>query len=122
MLGGDTTVIVAVLLVAPAPDSFDDIAPVVFAWAPALIPPTLTPKAHVPPAASVASERPPAPRPRRCSNRSTSTRSRQSVWRRNEQTRRQAIGEGDTRQRNGIARRICDGETQRSRAIQSNAR
>jgi len=53
IVGGPATVTVAVLLVAPAPDSFDETAPVVFACAPAVTPVTFTPNVHDAFAASV---------------------------------------------------------------------
>jgi len=52
MTGGATTVTVAVLLVVPGPLSFEEMLPVVFGWAPALIPVTLTTIAHEPTDAS----------------------------------------------------------------------
>jgi hypothetical protein len=53
IVGGPATVTVAVLLVAPAPDSFDETAPVVFACAPTVTPVTFTPNVHDALAASV---------------------------------------------------------------------
>src|SRR6266849_10244194 len=46
MTGGETTVTVAVLLVAPAPLSLEEIAPVVFALTPAVVPVTLVVSVH----------------------------------------------------------------------------
>src|ERR1041384_4314972 len=53
MLGGPITVMLAVLLVAPAPVSFDEIAPVVLFCTPACTPVTLRLMVHEPFAASV---------------------------------------------------------------------
>src|SRR5712692_6350862 len=57
MPGGETTVTVAVLLVAPAPLSLEEIAPVVFALTPAVVPVTFTLNVHDPLAASVAPDK-----------------------------------------------------------------
>jgi hypothetical protein len=54
MVGGPSTLTVAVLLVAPAPLSLEETVPVVLACAPAEIPITLTPNVHDPLAAIVA--------------------------------------------------------------------
>src|SRR5439155_23665042 len=48
MVGGATTVRVAVLLVAPAPVSVELIAPVVLDFVPAVVPVTFTPMEHEP--------------------------------------------------------------------------
>jgi len=53
MVGGATTVKLAVLLVAPAPDSVELIAPVVFDLVPAVVPVTFTLMEHEPLDASV---------------------------------------------------------------------
>jgi hypothetical protein len=57
MVGDPSTVTVAVLLVAPAPLWLEETAPVVLAWAPAVIPTTLTPNVHDPLEAIVAPAR-----------------------------------------------------------------
>src|SRR5260370_1415649 len=59
IVGGATTVRVAVLLVAPFPDSVELIVLVVLGWAPALMPVTLTEKVHVEPAPGAAVKVPP---------------------------------------------------------------
>src|SRR5262249_17082729 len=53
MVGGATTVIVAVLLVPPWPLSFELTLPVMLLWSPAPVPVTFTEKLHEPLAASV---------------------------------------------------------------------
>ncbi|MGH9764959.1 MAG: hypothetical protein ACREAC_29330, partial [Blastocatellia bacterium] len=53
MLGGPTTVKVAVLLVAPAPLSLELMAPVVLFQTPEAAPVTVTPNEHVPDPARV---------------------------------------------------------------------
>jgi hypothetical protein len=57
MVGGATTVTVAVLLAAPAPVSVAETAPVVLAFAPAVVPVTLTMSVHDADGASVMAER-----------------------------------------------------------------
>jgi hypothetical protein len=59
MVGGPTTVKVAVLLVVPVPASVELIVPVVFDCAPALIPVTLTENVHEEPVAGEAVKVPP---------------------------------------------------------------
>src|SRR5574340_538741 len=57
MVGGATTVTVAVLLVVPVPPSVDVMAPVVLLWTPAVVPFTFTEKLHEPLAAIVPPDR-----------------------------------------------------------------
>jgi hypothetical protein len=63
IVGGDTTVRVAVLLVVPGPVSVELRVPVVLFLTPAVVPVTFTEIAHEPPAATVPALRPTVPLP-----------------------------------------------------------